>query len=187
MTICSSIDMARWFGLAGDPTIIAWIVTVVYAIAGWTSHTAAVQAKRQRRSRANLLFWRAMLIAMILLGLNKQLDLQSLMLDCGRTLSREGGWFAYRRVAERSFAAVVAASLVLLLTLTILRMRSPRLDMIISISGIAALVCFILLRTGSILHVPGLDRTTTGSFQSMLELCGVVAVAFGGYRATARA
>ncbi len=186
MAICSSDDIARWFGQAGDPTFMAWIITVGYAIAAWTSHIAAVQAKGQRRSSATRRFWQVLMIAMILLGLNKQLDLQSLLIDCGRTMSREGGWFAHRRMVERGFATVLAASLALILVLGIRRMRHPAPAMILAITGVALLFTYILLRSGSILHVPGLDRTTTGLLQNMLELCGVAAVALGGYRATAR-
>lgn len=186
MAICSSDDITRWFQEAGDPNIVAWIITVGYAIAAWTSHTAATHAKVQRRSRATQRFWQVLMIAMILLGLNKQLDLQSLLIDCGRTMSREGGWFAHRRMVERGFATALAASLALILILGLRRMRRPSPAMILAIAGVGMLVGFILLRSASILHIPGLDQATNGLLQNMLELCGVGAVALGGYRATAR-
>ncbi|HVZ33497.1 MAG TPA: hypothetical protein VG963_13790, partial [Polyangiaceae bacterium] len=103
----------RWHPGIGDPSVLGWLTVVAYFVAAVLAFRALrVHLGRARRGGASaqagdelLLarFWGLVLAAMILLGINKQLDLQTLFTEIGRDLAHAQGWYETRRRYQVAF------------------------------------------------------------------------------------
>ena len=89
----------QWSPQIGDPTIAGWATVVAYALCAVLSFMALLRVE-DRRER---IFWGLVTLAMLTLGVNKQLDLQSVLTAAGRCLSQLQGWYEERRVFQRDF------------------------------------------------------------------------------------
>ena len=94
-----------------------------------------------------------MAVLLLALGVNKQLDLQTLLTEVGRGMAKAQGWYPMRQRYQDVFLGSVAvAGLAVLVVLgflarrTLLR-RGPALV------GVVLLVCFVLVRAASFHHV----------------------------------
>lgn len=174
----------RWQLAVGDPNILGWTICAAYAAAACMAltvlHSAPFAQAHQRRER---ILWMLIAGLMAALALNKQLDLQTLVLVAGRCLSQEQGWYENRRLVQRDFifaligiAVVIAAGIVWLL-------RSIMRQNLIALVGLAALAGFVLLRGGHLFHifVPGhlsadiFLHETTSAFEILSPVLIIVA------------
>ncbi|WP_426170182.1 hypothetical protein [Sandarakinorhabdus sp. DWP1-3-1] len=124
------------------------------------------------------LFWLAAALAMLALGLNKQLDLQTLLTGWGRQMARDGGWYAQRRAYQKEFvigvalvAMVIGAGLAWLV-----RGLSPRV--LAALAGLGLLGAFVLVRLASFHHIDVAMRTPVQGLKlhTVLELVGIAIV-----------
>ena len=82
-----------WRPTIGDPSFMGWFTVAAYgigaalaALAGWK-----LAGSNDRIHRREKWVWLAVAVVMAFLCVNKQLDLQSLLTDIGRVLSRQEG------------------------------------------------------------------------------------------------
>lgn len=119
--------------------------------------------------------WIALSLLMVALGLNKQLDLQTLFTEIARYLSHEQGWYEQRRYYQRLFIyAVMALSLVMLMLLTLLY-RPVLTDYLFAIGGVTLLFGFIVIRAASFHDFDLFINSRIIGFRmnSILELSGI--------------
>ena len=85
----------EWHLGIGDPTPMGWFIAFAYLAACLAC--ASVWVAERRASRlgrpGSPLFWSVLTVLMLLLGVNKQLDLQTLLNDIGRRIARSEGWY----------------------------------------------------------------------------------------------
>jgi hypothetical protein len=120
---------------------------------------------------------------LLFLGINKQLDLQTLLGDVGRRTARAQGWYAERRVYQALFiAGVTAVGLMALGVFSWLGRREWRRNFV-ALLGTVFLYVFVLVRASSIHHVDAmLGWTWRGwTWNWILELGGIVVVALGAW------
>jgi hypothetical protein len=98
----------NWSPGIGDPTWIGWITTVAYFIGAALCIPAFRRAWANWRSSAP--GWLMLAIALVLLGFNKQLDLQILLTEIGRSLAQHYGWYQQRRTIQTAFIAMLATT-----------------------------------------------------------------------------
>ncbi len=179
----------RWRPGIGDPSAMGWATVAFYfAAAGLAGVVVARSAGFPARTRrAERLFWIALCALLIALGVNKQLDLQSLLTAIGRCSAQAGGWYAERRQAQALFIAgllgvclAVAAALVILLRDT-LRRQAPALV------GVALLLSFVMVRAVGFHHVDAFISWRIGGWRMnwVLEIGGIALVAAGALWALA--
>ena len=93
----------RWQPGIGDPTFMGWLTVFAYFSACILCWKAALKARRVGSagfwSRENL-FWLLFSCFMLLLGINKQLDLQTWFTLFSKHLAQEEGWYEERRVFQ---------------------------------------------------------------------------------------
>ena len=171
--ILSDVPSALAFLTVGDPTLGGWLVTLGYLVAaafGWQARRAAVvgaraaqaprRVERRARSRdgaykAAKLFWTVLFLALVGLGLNKQLDLHTRLTDLGRELARWQGWYQDRRVVQAvivgsfGLGCVVGLSILLWKTRCILRREA------VAVVGLVLLLAYLLSRAASFHHLDG--------------------------------
>ena len=179
----------RWHPGIGDPTIGGWITVAAYFTAACLAYRAFRQQVRQpagatgsRDHGGPAWFWLLTTLVMVLLGINKQLDLQSWFTEIGRDLAYEQGWYDERRGLQALFVLgigisglVGTASLAVLLRRTIRRVRGAFL-------GLCFLAIFIIVRAASFHHIDRLLGDGTVPLNWVLELGSISLVAVSAWR-----
>jgi hypothetical protein len=170
------------FGI-GDPTPIGWFIAFAYLAA--TAACAIVWAAERKANRrgqtASPLFWLVLMVSLLLLGINKQLDLQTLLNDVGRRMAKSGGWYDRRRVYQVVFITTVAtAGLIALGGFSWLARKQWKRNFV-ALLGTVFLYVFVLIRASSIHHVDVMLRWRFlgWTWNWVLELGGIVVVGLG--------
>ena len=166
----------RWSLGVGDPTVAGWVTVGSYCLCT----ILAVLVLRRHLPPAERVFWGVILVAMVLLGINKQLDLQTLLTAAGRCLSREQGWYRERRAFQVDFikALLVATATLLMIGLWLMRRHLRRNGL--ALLGLAFVAGFVAIRAISFHHFDAFINSRTLlnlRFNFVLENAGLVLVA----------
>ena len=177
-----------WPAKMGDPTIAGWLITASYGVAGWlcvhAMNAVSASPSEPRYSRRQLAwFWAIAAAAVLGLGINKQLDLQTLAIELGKSIVHMEGWTA-NRVALKLvlLGAVGASSLLALAWLHARGNRSGRAPQL-AIGGLLLIALYAMVRAlafSSLSRLVG-GYTAGGRFGWLLELSGVALVAGGAW------
>lgn len=175
-----------WRPGIGDPTVGGWVTVLCYLVACWYCFRAAQyvfwESRRRRTDRRRLvLFWLVLLGSMAALGVNKQLDLQSLLTHLGRRAAYSQGWYEGRRLIQYGF--VLAVGIVLLAILGWLKglIAGQGMPARIGLLGLLSLGTFVLIRAASFHHVDRLIHVELAGLRLnwMLEIGGTLVVTWG--------
>jgi len=176
----------RWSPGIGDPTIIGWVTVAAYGSAFIACVACArVQQKQDARQR----FWIIMAVIMALLGVNKQLDLQTWFTQTGRDLALAQGWYEERQAVQIAFIAALvlaAAGAMVFLQRAVGRLgREARW----AATGLLLLAVFVVLRAASFHHIDRMlnIRLGTVTFNAVLELGGIACILIAAVNAVRRA
>ena len=169
-----------WQPSIGDPTFYGWFTVLGYLGAAWASwwvHRAEATASADAKRRP--LFWGLLAVTMLLLGVNKQFDLQTLVTVVGRKMARDQGWYVRRHEYQELFVISVAVAGFIGLTGCGWLIRHDLRRRWIALLGVSLLFVFIVLRASSFHHVDQLlFHRAVGSRQinRLLELGGIAVV-----------
>lgn len=132
--------IAGWSPGIGDPTVVGWVTVANYCLGAYACQRAVQVDESNKR------MWAALAICLVLLAINKQLDLQALFVGIGRETAKLGGWFERRQVFQQNFVmalgAVVAVIVIGLLYAGRKRSGSVRL----ALTGAIMLLLFVVMR-----------------------------------------
>lgn len=206
--------IGSWSPGIGDPNAIAWVIVVGYLVASFLcwrqfrrldqagdgqglaqSFVVLLLAFAGARRRLGALpasarlrtLWLALAVVLLLLGMNKQLDLQTALTEFGRIWARQSGWYAVRRPVQVAFIGVVVlvglGTLRAALALAGNQLPSLRAVLV----GTIFLICFVTIRAASFHHIDSLLGVNIGGFSTnwLVELGGIVFIAAGAYRSRA--
>lgn len=147
----------RWHLGIGDPTVWGWLTVLAYLLA---MARCFVKAKQDHLAGSPYQFWLYLGIFLLLLSINKQLDLQTWFSQVLRDLSLAHGWYEQRRILQLAFIVSIASvMLVLFVTLRIYLWNLWRSYKLVW-SGLILLCVFILIRAASFHHIDILIRHT---------------------------
>lgn len=142
--------MGRWHPTIGDPSFMGWFTVGSYlACAILACFSARIQQNTERRS---FFFWSMVSLLMLLLGINKQLDLQSLLTEMGRQIARHQGWMEQRRVVQFWFIVCFSTISMAGFVCFALIMRDLFRRFILAFIGLLFLLGFIIIRAASFHH-----------------------------------
>ena len=182
----------QWHFRIGDPTVVAWVIVVAYAIAAALAGRSFVGARSAERlirpvdvpesvrQRSMKHLWLVITTILLLLGINKQLDLQTLVIQTIRNRAYAHGWYDNRRKYQIDFIiAVMAAGLLGSIAIAVW-IRHVLRRVWLAVTGIALLVVFVVVRAAS-LHQVDKVLSLGGSVRVnwILELSGIGLVAIG--------
>ena len=174
MRFCSSEALQRWLVGLGDPGLTPWVVVLFYLCIAAFSWRAA---RRQSGTRAAI-FWRSISAIALFLALNKQLDLQTLILRCGRVAVTSVGWSVYRRSIEAIVAIVIGVTVAAIFVRAAMIYRRMHFAERIAILGMALVTLSIVSRSTVILHLgSGLPLAT--AFRDWPEVLGSMLMMLG--------
>ena len=165
----------QWSPQIGDPTVAGWGTVVAYAVCAALGFVALFRAKNGRER----IFWALVTVAMLSLGVNKELDLQSMFTAAGRCLSQLQGWYEERRVFQRNFiiGLLMVAGLFLALVLWLMRGCLRRNGL--ALLGLAFVTAFVAVRAVGFHHFEALinSRLLDIRYNVLFELFGLVLIA----------
>ena len=124
----------------------------------------------------------------LLLGLNKQLDMQSLLQMVGRDIVEAFGFYGERRVVQKLFLGLFSITGVALVGRFLAKNRGFFKQNVLALLGLLLLLAFVLLRAASAEHLErllGLDISRP-KWRWGLELGGLGFLAFEAVRASYR-
>ena len=175
----------HWAPGIGDPTVIGWVTVVAYFAAAWLSWRAARHSPRLDGRSGPRVFWTLFTVALVLLGINKQLDLQTWFTLFFKQVALHEGWYERRRPVQAAFIGAVALSgIASLAGMKVLARQWTRPIRMALIGGVF-LGCFILIRASSFHHVDQMLGMDFGGIKVnwILELGGIAFVAAAAWRA----
>jgi len=181
MQILSIIVNGHWRPGIGDPTIMGWTIAAAYLVAAGLCAAYARRTDRvcaADRFRLHRRFWWTLAAIMLLLGINKQLDLHTLLTSAGRQLARTQGWYLHRRTFQMWFVVGITIAGVLLLIWLAWTFRRVRWQYALPLFGIMFLFAFVVIRVASFHHVDAILGWRPGGVRMywVLELGGIVCV-----------
>lgn len=164
-----------WTPRIGDPEVTGWLTVLAYLLC----MVLSAKVWRRLKGRRGRAFWGVMAVAMLLLAINKQLDLQSAMTALGRCMAHAQGWYEARRPIQ---VAVIAALLIAmpLALLTGLRMMRGQLRMNgVAMLGLAVLCSYVAVRAIGFHRMDALigHREFGVSTNFLLENAGLLLIA----------
>jgi hypothetical protein len=130
-------------------------------------------------------FWWLLAIGLVFLGVNKQLNLQTLMIILGRRAAFAGGWYKYRRLVQALFAAAFALLGFGFLAFFAARAKRFILKNRLGFAGVLVLSFFVILRAATISHIDeflGVDLKDD-AWAWTLEICGSLLIALSAFAA----
>ncbi|MFV0475768.1 MAG: isopropylmalate isomerase [Pikeienuella sp.] len=175
--------MLRWRPAIGDPTLMGWLTVAGYFAAAALA-LFATRAALRGRDRAERLFWIACCAGFLFLGVNKQLDLQSLLTAIGRCVAQIQGWYEDRRAVQAEFILVILAACGALFAVFAWALRKSLRRNWLALLGAAMIAGFILVRAVGFHHVDAALGLRFGGWRLnwILELGGIAIFSLGALK-----
>jgi hypothetical protein len=168
-----------WMAHLGDAYVLSWINTLLY---GGSLVAACCKWNRLRQGRLSAgerHLWLFLIVVLFALGINKQLDFQTLFIEAGRRLAKYEGWYEKRRLVQAGFAyalsGIIGCGLLLILGSSRKLWRHHGAALI----GLMILCLFTIIRTTSINHIMLVPPASSqGEFRptDIVEFFGILAV-----------
>jgi hypothetical protein len=174
-----------WSPGIGDAHVMGWVTVAVYVAASAACVSAArLVGADPDASRRERLFWWVSAGMLLLLAVNKQLDLQSLLTSIARCMAVEQGWYDMRRDVQLWFVETVAVLGAVALAAAALYFRKTFRRTGLAVLGLAFVATFVVVRAASFHHVDLLiDREVFGlRLNWILELSGPCLILWAAVR-----
>lgn len=128
--------------------------------------------------------WRGFAIVLLLLGINKQLDLQTAITEVGRMTARELGLMSVRRTLQVYFIVIILLIGLWILRSVMLLARGSLRRLWPALVGTVFILVFVAIRALSFHHIDYLLGGNLGGFRLnwALELGGIALIIFGAAR-----
>lgn len=187
MDLLAAMTAHGWSPGPGDPTFMGWLITGCYFVAAFLAFAAARVEKRALSTSGPPLvprFWIIAGVAMLILGINKELDLHTAVTLFGRQLARSQGWYAQRRPVQLLFVITVGLLAFAALSTGLWLLRRSWRRYAVALIGLLSLVAFIVIRAASFHHVDVFLRHEIRGMRlhKYIELAGIVLVALAAAR-----
>jgi len=168
-----------WHPGIGDPTAGGWITVALYLLAaGSCWMTVRVLRRQDPKDKSDARLWRNISVLFFLLGINKQLDLQSGLTELGRMVAYSGGWYEHRQTVQIYFIVGITAVCLAILPVLIFGLRKAPFQTWMAVAGSTFVLGYVLIRAASFHHMDSFLRTRLLGLKWywILEMAGIVIV-----------
>jgi hypothetical protein len=169
----------QWSPGIGDPTFTGWLTVFCYFATAYQCYRAWKRAQQLGPNAYKLqLAWGSLALGMALLGLNKQLDLQSLVTVIARQHALDHGWYQERRILQGWVVRGMPVVGLAVAAWVTWYMRKHLKHFALAAAGAIFLGVFIVIRASSFHRVDVfLGAEALGvRFNALLELSGIACV-----------
>jgi len=192
--LLATAEEFRWHPGIGDPTWTGWLTVGAYLVAvvlAWTAYRAArsdarlLSASHPRQAADERLlaaFWLLAFAVITALGINKQLDLQSLFTQVLRDAAHVEGWYGDRRRYQFAFVLAIAATSVVSIGTVAWVMRAVLDRVWLAVIGLGVLSSFVVIRAASFHHVDTILNHLSHRSIVVFELLAIAISAAGAWR-----
>ena len=185
--LCSAPVEGAWRLGIGDPTPLGWATTAAYCVAFGLCLRTALRTRRLApwlpKGEFRPTFWAVLAALLFLLGLNKQLDLQTWLTQVARQLALAQGWYARRRVVQLGFVMAVGVAGLAGVGAGYWTVRGAVRQHLLAVVGMSFLLCFVFVSAASFHHIDKLITPGLGALRiyHVLEVGGIACVAFAAW------
>ena len=178
-----------WTPGIGQLPLSAWGAAVPYLLAAYFCWRVARKLRlfgADGRSEAQV--WIAIAILFLVLGICRELDIQSVVTNYWRAIARQQGWYRDRQTIQPAIITVIgAASLACAIILLVRLWRVPRITQLAAV-GTLLLLTYIAIRAVSFHPVDVLaNKTVLGVRWSWIfEFAGILVVILAALRRRGR-
>jgi len=169
----------RWHPGIGDPNTTGWITVVAYLLAFWLCARCARRSSNGGEQR----FWTLTALVMLLLGVNKQLVVQSWLTYIERDVVLARGWYEHRRMFQALF--IFWLGIGVLGVKVWLGARLVNLHHATRVAGMGLLLlgAFVVLRAASFHHVDAMLNLNFSQIRinALLELGAIAVIVYGAW------
>ena len=159
--------LEKWQPGIGDPTILGWVTVLIYAVTAVLTCVIVVLAPFPDEShQRERIFWFGLFMILCALGINKQLDLQTLVTAVGRCLADAQGWYEDRKAVQVEFILSLVACACGLMLWFFWLLRGTWRRSTVPMLGLGLLIGFVLVRATSFQNID------TGFGQTSLSMWG---------------
>jgi hypothetical protein len=173
----TSVIMAygEWKLGFNDPTTAGWMATSIYI---FTALLCLAYARCAEPVRGHRVFWWSLAVGLLVMGINKQLDLHVLLEDIGRELAKRHGLYFQRRNIQMSFVTALATASLIILVFIGWMNRGISLQRWLAFCGIVLLVAFIIARAASMHYVFKILKLKPPEswLLNILQWCGIICI-----------
>ncbi len=181
---------------AGDPTLLGWLACAGYlgaAVVSLGAHRssrygartlASAWPEEARNQRALSFMWLGLCVLMLVLGVNKQLDLQTLFTEVARDAAKAHGWYSGRRVVQLAFLVGMTLFGGLLTVVTCFALRRVLGRIALVLLGLLSIGAYVLLRAATFSHFVAPNGPVARAPYWWLELAGIALVTVAALRGT---
>jgi hypothetical protein len=190
---------SEWASHFGDNDLLGWVITLSYLAVAVLCARAALATRRAARRYANPepagpnppplpgrprpTPWWVLSVGALLMGLNKQLDVQILVRELGIALIAALGYDEHRRWFGRAFLLALGVVVVWAMVVAARHMRHASRGYRTAMLGLAFLACFAVVRAGK--YVPFLSDVNLNyqdALHLVFELGGLVLIGASAWR-----
>lgn len=175
----------NWSPGIGDPTLMGWLTVALYLTAAMlTWRVAQSLGEEAKASRPDLLIWRGLALFLLVLGVNKQLDLQSAFTELGRVLAHLQGWHEQRRLVQFGFIVAVGGMALIAAIVLLAWARRVQGATRLALIGAIWLVGFVVIRAASFHHIDELihSRVLAIKWNWILEISGIALIILAAWK-----
>ena len=195
LILLETVSDGRWTLGIGDASWAGWLTLAAYAVAACLALLAyrscrpeagrldRIHPHEARHQRLLARFWLVACVTLTVLGVNKQLDLQSLFTQLLRDAAHQQGWYDSRRSYQFAFVVIIAGAGVVGVVAMAWVWRRVLDRVWIALLGLMWMMSFVVIRAASFHHVDTFLRSITRAGTVAFELSGIAMVAAGAVRA----
>ena len=150
----SDCVLARWQPGFNDPYLTGWVMAGIYLLAAAAAGNLAVRAPFPAETRRQeRVFWGLSAVFLAGLALNKQTDLQTLILSAGRCAAQAQGWFEHRRLVQRIAVYTLGAAALGGGAWLMWRLRRRLRHLGPALLGLSLTMGFVIARAATLFHI----------------------------------
>jgi hypothetical protein len=154
LIIEKAIKEGYWIRYAGDFTFTGWFITAIYFIVFLLCilYLSKLNKNPAKHEKPYVHFRIFLTGCIFLLGLNKQIDIQLLITDIGRTYSQAHGWYETRKYFQVEFLAVFSTIGLGLFFILCKALKNIWRSVFLPVTGLFILFSFVIIKASS-LHI----------------------------------
>ncbi len=175
-------NYGKWTLGIGDPTFLGWFTTIAYFITALfciKAYLLQTQLHDHKR-RKGAIFWLWLCLLYLFLGINKQLDLHTLLIAIGKNIAECQGWYQNRRTVQAFFILILACFMFFIIGLLLNTSKKLNRPQKLSFFGACLIFVYLLGRAMSFHHIDTLFPVFTSDWKFfwIVELSGLAIVLF---------